>query len=75
MGKHTRNGKGVETVTVFGNGEIAFTGKDFSKVADSDRNSSRLSRIIVSVDANKPKVVLADVDAGTRVVVNGKRYN
>lgn len=75
MGKHTRNGKGVETVTVFGTGEIVFTGKEFTKVADSDRRSSGLSRIIVSVDANKPRVVLNGVDAGTRVVVNGKRFN
>lgn len=75
MGKHTRNGKGVETVTVFGNGDIAFTGKEVAKRADFDWKSHRISRIIVSVDANKPKVFLADVDAGTRVVVNGKRYN
>jgi hypothetical protein len=75
MGKHTRNGKGVETVTVFGNGEIAFSGRELFKVADSERNDSHLTRIIVSVDAHKPKVVLSGVPAGTRVVVNGKRYN
>lgn len=75
MGKHTRNGKGVETVTVFGDGEIAFTGTEVAKRADFDWSSRRLSRIIVSVDANKPNVILKGVEEGTRVVVNGKRYN
>lgn len=75
MGKHVRNGKGVETVTVFGDGDIAFTGREVVKRTDFDFHASRLSRIIVSVDAREPVVILKDVPAGTRVVVNGKRFN
>lgn len=75
MGKHARNGKGVETVTIFGDGDIVFTGKEVTKRTDFDFHAARLSRIIVSVDANKPVVILKNVPAGTRVVVNGKRFN
>lgn len=74
MGKHTLNGKGLESVTVNGNGHVTATCKGLVSISSTD-SKARIFRIKVYSAANRPEVILKDVHSKTKVYVNNRRFN